>query len=118
MLAGHEEEPVRSRSRERGEGVHRSGVRRQHAFQSRERLGLRAAERRIVGRAVRVRKPVQLEGVAVEDEIGRSSAFRIQRLEKDRELVPPAEILLDAPLPRRVPAEAHVQVGDDRDEPG
>ena len=88
------------------------------ALESRERLELRAAQGRVGGGAVRARKPVQLESVAVQDEIGRSPAFGVERVKEQRELRSPAKVLLDAPLPRRVPAEAHVQIGDDRDQPG
>ena len=96
-----------------------SGVRRQHAFQSRSSASgsVQPSAGSSVS-AVRVRKPVQLEGVAVQDEVRRSPALRVERLEKQRELPSPAEVLLDAPLPGRVPAEAHVQIGDDRDQPG
>ena len=95
-----------------------SACARQDALESCERLGLRAAEGRVGGGAGRTRKPVQLESVAVQDEVGRSPALRVERLEKQRELPSPAEVLLDAPLPRLVTAEAHVQIGDDRDQPG
>ena len=118
VLAGHDHDPVRPGAGKRGEGIHRVRVRREDALESRERLGLRAAEGRVGGGAGRTRKPVQLEGVAVQDEVGRSPAFRVERLDKQRELRSPAEVFLDAPLPRRGPAEAHVQIGDDRDQPG
>ena len=117
MLARHEEDPVRPGSRERGQGFHRVRVRRQHALQTSQRFRLRAAERRVVSRAALPREPVELEGVAVQDEVCRAAALRVQRLQKERELLAPAKVFLDTPRPRYVPAEAHVQVRDDGDQP-
>ena len=117
VLARHEEDPVRPGSRERGQGFHRVRVRRQHALQPRQRFRLRAAERRVAGRAALPREPVELEGVAVQDEVCRAAALRVERLQKERELLAPAKVLLDTPRPRCVPAEAHVQVRDYGDQP-
>ena len=117
MLARHEEDPVSARRSERSQGVRDVPVGSQHAVESGERVGLRAPERRIFVRATRIRGPGQVERVAVQDEVGRASGLRVEGVEKQGELVRPAEVLIGPPLPGLVAAEAQVQVGDDGDEP-
>ena len=118
MLARHEKDPVEPRAGEFSERADGVRVCRQYALQSRQGIGFGATKGGVVRRAALPRGPVELEGVSVQDKVGRATAFRVERLQKQREFIAPAEILLDVPRPRLVPAGTHVQIGDDRDEPG
>ena len=100
MVARHEDDAVRAGAREGVQRFDFARVRRQHALEPGERFGLRAPERGIVMDAFGRR---QLEGVAVQNEVGGTRAFRVERVEKARELVRPAEVFGDAPPRRRRP---------------
>ena len=93
MLARHDEDAVRPRRRESRQCVDDVRMRRNQAVEAGERLRLRAPQRRIVVFAARVPRPGQVERVAVQEEVRRPCAFRVERGEELGELVPPTEVL-------------------------